>query len=63
MKNQIFETLRLFNQDEITDEHLSWKFLKYEIRKFIMDFSKNFVKKENKDRKFLDKELNRPEKI
>ena len=63
MKNQILETLRLFNQDEITDEHLSWKFLKYEIRKFIMNFSKNLVKKENKDRKFLDKELNRPGKI
>ena len=63
MKNQILETLRLFNQHEITDEHLSWKLLKYEIRKFIMNFSKNLVKKENKDRKFLGKELNRPEEI
>ena len=63
MKNQIFETLRLSNQDEITDKHVSWEFLKYEIRKFIMNFSKNLVKKKKKNRKFLEKELNRLEKI
>ena len=49
MKNQILETLRMLNQDKITDKHLRWEFLKYEIRKFTMNFSKNLVKKENKD--------------
>ena len=34
-------------------------FTKYEIRKFTMNFSKNLIKKENKDRDFLEKELNR----
>ena len=62
MKNQILETLRMLNQDKITDKHLRWEFLKYEIRKFTMNFSKNLVKKENKDRNFLEKELNRLEK-
>ena len=62
MKNQILETLRMLNQDKITDKHLRWEFLKYEIRKFTMNFSKNLVKKKNKDRNFLEKELNRLEK-
>ena len=57
MKNQILETLRILNQDKITDKHLRWEFLKYEIREFTMNFSKNLVKKENKGRKFLEKEL------
>ena len=57
MKNQILETLRILNQDKITDKHLRLEFLKYEIREFTMNFSKNLVKKENKDRKFLEKEL------
>ena len=62
MKNQILESLHMLNQDKITDKHLRREFLKYEIRKFTMFFSKNLVKKENKDRNFLEKELNRLEK-
>ena len=62
LKNQILETLRMLNQDKITDKHLRWEFLKYEIRKFTMNFSKNLVKKKNKGRNFLEKELNRLEK-
>ena len=48
MKNQILETLCMLNQDKITDKHLRWEYLKYEIRKFTMNFSKNLIKKENK---------------
>ena len=62
MKNQILETLRMLNQDKITDKDLRWEFLKNEIRKFKINFSENLVKKENKDRNFLEKELNRLEK-
>ena len=62
MKNQILETLHMLNQNKITDKHLRWEFLKCKNRKFTMIFSKNLVKKENKDRKFLEKELNRLEK-
>ena len=57
MKNYIFETLRTFDQDKITDKHLKWEYLKYEIRKFTMNFSKNLVKEKNKNRNFLEKEL------
>ena len=38
MKNQILETLHMPNQDKINDKHLRWEFLKYEIRKFTMNF-------------------------
>ena len=52
----------MLNQDKITDKHLRWEFLKYEIRKLTMNVSKNLVKRENKDRNFLEKELNSAEK-
>ena len=55
MKNQISETLRMLDQDKITDKHLRWEYLKYEIRKFTMNFSKNLVKEVNKDRNVLEK--------
>ena len=57
MKNQIFETLRVLDQDKITDKHFRWEYLKYKIRKITMNFSKNLVKEENKDRNFFEKEL------
>ena len=61
MKNQISETIRMLDQDKITDKHLRWEFLKYEIRKFTINFSKKLVKEENKDRNFLEKELKKLE--
>ena len=52
----------MLDQDKITDKHLRWEFLKYEIRKFTINFSKKHVKEENKDRNFLGKELKQLEK-
>ena len=49
MKIQISETLHMLDQDKINDKHLRWEFLKYEIRKFTINFSKKLVKEENKD--------------
>ena len=46
MKNQISETIHMLDQDKITDKHLRWEFLKYEIRKFTINFSKKLVKEE-----------------
>ena len=62
MKNQISETLCMLDQNKITDKHLRWEYLKYEIRKSTMNVSKNLVKEENKDRNFLKKELKKLEK-
>ena len=47
MKNRISESIRMLDQDKITDKHLWWKFL---------NFSKKLVKEENKDWNFLEKE-------
>ena len=52
----------MLDQDKITDKHLRWEYLKYKIRKFTMNFSKNLIKEENKDRNSLDKELKKLEK-
>ena len=49
MKNQISETIRMLDQDKLTDTHLRWEFLKYEIRKFTINYSRKLVKEENKD--------------
>ena len=62
MKNQISETIRLLDQDKITNKHHRWEFLKYEIRKFNINFSKKLVIEENKDRNLLEKELKKLEK-
>ena len=44
-------------QDKTTDKHLRWEFLKYEIRKFTINYSKKLVKEENKDRNLWENEL------
>ena len=52
----------MLEHDKITDKHLRWEYLKYEVRKFTMNFSKNIVKEENKDGNFLGEELKKLEK-
>ena len=47
----------MLDQEKITDKHLRWEYLKYEIRKITMIFSKNLIKEENKDQNFLEKIL------
>ena len=52
----------MLGQDKITDKHLRWEVLKYEIRKFTIKFSKKLAREENKDRIFLEKELKKTRK-
>ena len=40
MKKQILETLHMLNKDKITDKHLRQEFLRYDIGKFTINFSK-----------------------
>ena len=47
----------MLDHKNITDKQFRWEFLKYANRKFTIQFSKNFIKAKNKDRKFLEKEL------
>ena len=55
MENQISETLRMLDQDKITDKHLRWEFLKYGIRKFAIFFQKKMSKKKIKIETFQKK--------
>ena len=52
----------MLGRDKLTDRHLRREYLKYEIRKFTMNFSKNLVKEKNKDRNILEKELKKTRK-
>ena len=56
------EYVDMLDQDKITDKHLRWEHLKYQIRKCTMNFLKNLVKGENEDRIILEKELKKLEK-
>ena len=63
MENQILETLRMLDQDKITNEDLMWEYLKCKIRKFTVNFSKDLVTKENKYQNVLERKLKKLEKI
>ena len=54
--------LNIYQKENLTDKHLRWQYLKYEIRKFAINVSKNLAKEENKDRNLLEKELKKLEK-
>ena len=58
MEKQISETLQTPDQSKITDKRLRWEYLKYEIRNFKMNVSKNLFKEEDKDRNLLEKTKN-----
>ena len=44
IKSEIFETLRMLDQNKIANKHLGCNYLKYKIRKFTMNFSKKVDK-------------------
>ena len=48
MEDQISQTLRMPDQDKITDKHLRWGYLKTETGKFTINFSNNLFKEEKK---------------
>ena len=54
--------LNIYQKENLTDKHLRWQYLKYEIRKIAINVSKNLAKEENKDRNLLEKELKKLEK-
>ena len=58
MEKQISETLQTPDQSKITDKRLRWEYLKYEIRNFKINVSKNLFKEEDEDRNLLEKTKN-----
>ena len=59
MKKQICgtETLCLLDNQHITDEHLRWEYLKYEIRKFTKSYAKAIAENKIKEIDSIEIEL------
>ena len=57
MKKDNCETLCLLDNQHITDEHLRWEFLKYEIRKFTKKYANAVAENERKEIDSLEIEL------
>ena len=62
MKKHICETLCLLDNQRITDEHLWWEYLKYEIRKFAKKYAKAVAENARKEIDSLEIELRHFEK-
>ena len=57
MKTRIVDTLNLLDNENILDQNVRWDFLKYEKRKFTIDFSKALSKNEKQEVSYLEKNL------
>ena len=57
MKKHICETSCLLDSQHITDEHLRWEFLKYEIRRFTKKYAKAIAENARKEIDALEIEL------
>ena len=44
IREHILLTIKMLNNDDFRDEQVRWEYLKYEIRKFTISFSKNLAK-------------------
>ena len=62
MKFHIKSTLETLDIEEITDFQVKWEFLKYEIRKFSIGFSKLQSQNTKKEKMFLENKLKNLEK-
>ena len=57
MKTHIVDTLNLLDNENILNQNVRRDFLKYEIRKFTIDFSKALSKNEKQEVSNLEKKL------
>ena len=57
MKTLIKHVLYNLDQDNIVDPQFRWEYLKYEIRKFSIHFSKGIARNKNTDRTYLENKL------
>ena len=54
MKRAIKNVLDNLDQDNIVDPPFRWEYLKYEIRKLSIHFSKNIARNKKTERKYLE---------
>ena len=57
MKTLIKHVLDNLDQDNIVDPQLRWEYLKYEIRKLSIHFSKHIARNKKTDRRYLENKL------
>ena len=50
--------MKILDNDDLRDEQVRWEYLKYEIRKFTIRFSKNLLKRYEKRHNLLRKKFN-----
>ena len=57
MKNYISDILNFLNNENIKDDQVIWEYLKYEIRKFTIQYSKRLAKTLREERECLERKL------
>ena len=57
MKNQISDILNFLNNKNIKDDQVIWEYLKYEIRKFTIQYLKRLAKTLREERECLERKL------
>ena len=57
IKEHILLTIKMLDNDDLRDEQVRWEYLKYEIRKFIICFSKNLANEVRKETQSLEEKL------
>ena len=57
MKIHISEILKYLNSQKITDDQVIWEYLKYEIRKFTIQYSRRLAKTLREERERLEEKL------
>ena len=57
MKNYISDILNFLNNENIKDEQVIWQYLKYEIRKFTIQYSKQLARALREERECLERKL------
>ena len=57
IKEHIFLTIKILGNDDLRDEKIRWEYLKYEIRKSNVRFSKNLSKEVTKETQSLEQKV------
>ena len=57
LKKLISDTKTKFNSDDFADSQVKWEFLKYEIRKFTIEFSKRLARDQRRKKNSLEAKL------
>ena len=55
LRNHPSDSLSILDQNSIRDDQIRWEYIKFEIRKFLIPFSKNLLKFLNAERKIFEK--------